>query len=83
MYKYTYINNSCYPIVKVVFECVAENILNADHLLFCELGIHAMKTRYLAVVVTRLSCINCETMCFVAKKNGICDNFVLTHTDNK
>ncbi len=83
MNKYTYIDNSCYPTVKVVFECVAEDILEADHLLFCELGIDARKTRYLAVVLKRLFCQNCQTICSTAKKNTICDNFVLIHVDNK
>ena len=50
MNKYTYIDNSGYPTVKVIFECEAENILAADHLLFCELGISA-KTRWLAVTI--------------------------------
>ena len=53
MNKYTYIDNSQYPIVKVVFECEAENILTADHLLFCKLGINAVKTRWLAVKISK------------------------------
>lgn len=52
MNKYTYIDNSDYPIVKVIFECEAESILAADHLLFCRLGIDA-KTRYLATIIQK------------------------------
>ena len=31
----------------------------------------------------KYSCKNCQTICSVAKKNCICDNFVLTHIENK
>lgn len=49
--KYTYVDNSEYPIVKIVYECTAIDILEADEKFEQEIGYSPRKKKYIAVKI--------------------------------
>ena len=50
MNAYTYIDNSNYPVVKVVFKCQASDILEADKKYEQEIGTCPVKQKGIAVL---------------------------------
>lgn len=51
--KYIYIDNSKYPVIEVVFECTADDILEADKKYEQETGKNPAKQRGIAVRIKK------------------------------